>query len=344
MTLVGQPPFSEALEIALYLLARGEAAAAESTVKKAALAAKGQHGSGSPPLARAYADMARLHFRMGQYERAALEFQHAAKGPLPAEPEERQDRLAFLFGYGAALGAEDQLDEAEKVLRQSLAFARNLNGAQSPSAHVALVPLADVLLKAGKTAEAAKLAHMAYDGLWKLGDPLFTSAVGTRAEVLKALGKSDDPFADLADLPEEMVTAAVATTLTRAGRGDPAHVRAVLADLLGFVDAKYGHDHTMTCDTIAAMAHHEAAVGEDADEKVHKAAVRRAVWSYVVRRLPGGLLSNLDVGFEEEGTIHLAPHLTRDPNAAEIEQLEQVLTEAVDDLYSRPTIVADYVN
>jgi len=157
--------------------------------------------------------------------------------------------------------------------------------------------------------------------------------------VLKALGDPTDPFVDLADLPEEMIGIAVGTTLTRAGLGDPANVRAVLADLLRFVDGKYGHDHPMTCDTVAAMAHHEAAVGEDADEKVRKAAVRRAVWSYVVSRLPGGLLSNLDVGFEAEGGIHLAPHLTREPAADEVEQIEQILTEAVDDLYSRPTIV-----
>ncbi|MBA4189095.1 MAG: hypothetical protein C0467_13940 [Planctomycetaceae bacterium] len=336
MTLVGQPPFSEPLEIALYLLSRGELAGAESTVKKAALTAKAQHGSGSHPLACAYADMARFHFRTRQYERSALEFQHAAKGPLPPDPEERQDRLAFMFGYGAALGAQGRLPEAEKVLRQSLAFARNLNGAQSASANVALVPLADVLLMAGKTAEAAKMANQAYDALWKLGDPLFTSTVGTRAEVLKALGNAENPFADLAELPEEMVSAAVATILTRAGHGDPARVRAVLADLLVFVDAKYGQDHAMTCDTIAAIAHHEAAVGEDADEKVRKSAVRRAVWSYVVGRLPGGLLANLDVGFEGDGMIHLAPHLTREPNPEEVERIEKVLTEAVDDLFARP--------
>jgi len=340
MTLVGQPPLSEPLEVALTFFTCGEVEKAEATVKRAALHAKGQHGSGSPPLARAYADMARLHYRMGHFGRAALEFQHASKGALPTEPEERQDRLAFLLGYGASLGAEGQLVEAEKVLRQALAFARNLNGVQSASAHVALVPLADVLLKADKVAEAAKLAHQAYDGLWKLGDPLFTSCVGTRAEVLKALGKGDNPFADLNDLPDEMVTVAVASTLSRAGKGNPSHVRAVLADLLGFVDGKYGHEHTLTFDTIAAIAHHEAAVGDEADEKVRKTAVRRAVWSYVIRRLPGGLLANLDVGFEEEGTIHLAPHLTREPSPSETEQLEKVLTEAVADLYNRPSVVA----
>jgi hypothetical protein len=195
-----------------------------------------------------------------------------------------------------------------------------------------------VLLKAGKTQEAARLANEAYDSLWQLGDPYFCSTVGTRAEVFKALGSRDDPFADIADLPEEMVATIITTTLTRAGLGDPAHVRAVLADLLTFVEARYGDEHPLTADTIAAIAHHEAAVGENADLKVRRTAVRRAIWSYVVRRLPGGLLSNLDVGFENE-TVHLAPHLTRDAGPEELTKVEEVLTEAMNDLYSRPVVI-----
>jgi hypothetical protein len=338
MTLVGQPPASAALQKAYALLAEGKAEEAEDVVRKAAKAAKAEHGSGSHPLALAYADMARFHLRVGDLERAAKEFQHAAGGQMPKDPQEKRDRLAFMFGYGVALAELGKLEEAEKVLRQCLAFARNTCGGQSPVAYVALVPLADVLLKVGKTAEGTKFANEAYDALWKLGDPLFTATVGTRAEALKAAGKADNPFTDLTDLPDDMVTAAVATTLGRAGKGDTGRVRAVLADLLGFVDKKYGDGHSLTCDTLAAVAHHEAAAGPKADEKVRKTAVRRAVWSYAVRRVPGGLLANLDVGFEPGGKIHLAPHLTRDPNPAEAEQVEQILTEAVDDLYARPTI------
>jgi len=337
MTLVGQPPPSQPLSQGLQLLTQGKVAEAEGVVKKAAQIAKGQHGSGSHPLALAYADLARLHMRMGDAERAAKEFQHAANGPMPTDPQHRRDRLSFLFGFGAALGELGRYEESEKVLRQCLAFARNLSGPQSPAAHVALVPLADVLLRAGKTAEAAKLANEAYDSLWQLGDPLFTSAVGIRAETLKASGKADNAFADLADLPDEMVTAAISNTLARAGKGDTGRVRAVLADLLGFVDKKYGDGHPMTCDTLAAVAHHEAAAGEKADEKVRKTAVRRSVWSFAVRRMPGGLLSNLEVGFEPGGALHLAPHLTREPTATESAQLETILYQAVDDLYSRPS-------
>ncbi len=338
MTLVGQSPPSPALQKGFELLSQGKNADAESTVKKAALEAKAKHGSGSHPLALAYSELARLHLRMGETERAAKEFQHAANGPMPSDPQHRRDRLAFLFGYGAALGELGKFSEAEKVFRQCLGFARNLTGAQSASSAVALVPLADILLKTGKTDEAAKLANEAYDALWKLGDPQFTAAVGTRAEALKATGKADNPFADLTHLPDEMVTVAVANTLARAGKGDTGRVRAVLADLLGFVEKKYGDGHAITCDTLAAVAHHEAAAGDKGDEKIRKTAVRKSVWSYTVRRMPGGLVSNLEVGFEPGGALHLAPHLTREPNAAETAQLESILNQAVDDLYSRPAL------
>src|SRR5262245_16216227 len=291
MTLVGQPPPSPALQQGFDLLAQGKTEEAENLVKKAAVKAKGKHGSGTPELARAYGELARLHLRMGNAERAAREFQHAADGPMPTDPQERRDRLSFLLGYGAALGEAGKLEESEQVLRKCLGFARNLGGARSAIAAVALVPLADVLLKVGKTAEAAKLAAEAYDALWKLGDPLFTTSVGTRAEALKATGKADNPFTDLSDLPEDMIKAAVANTLARAGKGDAGRVRAVLADLLVFVDKKFGDGHTVTCDTLAAVAHHETAVGSLCDEKVRKTAVRRSVWSYAVRRVPGGLLA-----------------------------------------------------
>jgi hypothetical protein len=340
MTLVGQPTPSPTLQKALELLAQNKDADAESAVRKAAVDAKSRHGSGSHPLALAYADMARLHLRLGDAERAAKEFQHAATsgGPMPDDAQLRRDRLSFLFGYAAALGELGKLPEAEKIAKQCVGLARTLDGAQSALAWVALVPLADVLLKSGKTDEAAKLADNAYDALWKLGDPLFPAAVGTRAEALKAAGRADNPFADLEHLPDDMVNAAIANTLARAGKGDAGRVRAVLADLLTFVEKKFGDGHTITCDALAAVAHHEAAVGDKADERVRRTAVRRSVWSFAVRRVPGGLLANLEVGFEPGGGIHIAPHLTRELTPDESAQVETVLNQAVDDLYSRPVL------
>jgi hypothetical protein len=122
----------------------------------------------------------------------------------------------------------------------------------------------------------------------------------------------------------------------RAGKGDGVRLRQILADLLKFVDRRFGDGHPATADTLAAIAHHEAALGDKGDAKVRTVAVRRALWSYAVRLAPAGLLENLEVGFENGGTIHLVPHLAREASPKEAEDLETILTEAMDDLYARP--------
>jgi tetratricopeptide (TPR) repeat protein len=326
---------SVALKEALQLLAQGRSGEAEMVVKKAAMSAKAKHGSGSHPLAAAYADIGRLHLRMGEFGKAAVEFQHACKSALPPDAPSRRDRLGFMYGFAEALFGLTRFDEAEKVLRQCEAFARNVHGATSPAAAAAKAPLADALLKLGKTADAMKLAQECYDELWRLGDPLITAIIPVRAEVLKAAGRTENPFADLGELPDDLVARTVSAVIARAPTGNPARVRAVLADLLAFADKKYGDGHTVTCDALAAVAHHEARQGDRADATVRRTAVRRSVWSYAVRRMPGGLLANLEIGFESDGTIHLVPHLAREPKAGEAAQLETILAQAVDDLYSR---------
>jgi tetratricopeptide (TPR) repeat protein len=336
MPLAGQPPASPPLQQALQLLAEGKPAEANEVVTRAAKEAKGQFGSGSPPLARAYADMARLHVRAGDYKRAAAEFKHAADGPVPTDAPGRRDRLAFMFGYAACLEALAKPADAEKVYRQCAAFARNLHGPAAPGYAVALGPLADLLLTTGQTEEAARLADEGYDILWKHGDRAIAAAIPVRALALKAAGRADDPFADLTALPDDLVTETVAHVLARAGGTGGVWVRQVFADLLKVVERRFGADHPATADTLAAIARHEAALGEKGDPNLRAVAARRSVWAFLARRVPADLVTNLDVGFEPGGAIHLAPRLARDPSPSEAAHLEAVLVQAVDDLYDRP--------
>ncbi len=327
---------SAPLKEALQLLAQGKSGEAELAVKQAAMTAKAKYGSGSHPLAAAYADIARLHLRMGEFGKAAVEFQHACKSALPPDLPARRDRLGFMYGFAAALFALTRFEEAEKVLRQCEAFARNVHGATSAAAVAAKAALADALIKLGKTADALKMAQAAYDELWRLGDPLIVAAIPVRAEALKAAGRTDYPFADLGDLPDDLIAKTVSAVLARAPTGGPGPVRMVLADLLTFADKRYGDGHTVTSDVLAAVVHHESRQGTRADAPARYKAVRRLVWSFAVRRVPGGLLENLEIGFEPDGGLHLVPHLSREPTAGEAAELEAILTQAVDDLYARP--------
>lgn len=336
MSIPGQPPPSPALQHALRLLAEGKTFDADEVMTKAAKQAKAASGSGSHPLARAYADLARLHYRAGDYKKAAAEFRHASDGPMPTDPESRRDRLAFMFGFAACLDALAKPGEAEKVFRQCATFARNLFGPGTPGYANGLEPLASFLLQTDKAAEAAQLIDEVYDILWRHGDRAITTAIPIRAEVLKAVGRADDPFVDLADLPDEIATEVVAKVVERSTRGDGRRTRLVLDDLLKFVDKRFADGHQAVADTLAAIAHHETRLGEKADAKVRSTAARRAVWSFAKARVPAGLLTSIEVGFEPGGEIHIVPRLARDPSPNEFVQLEMVLTQAVDDLYARP--------
>ncbi len=335
MWMVDEP--SVALQQALQLLAQGKASEAEMIVTKAAKDVKAKHGSGSHPLACAYADIARVHLRMGEYQKAAVEFQHASKGPMPPDVPSRRDRLGFMYGFAEALVGMTKYDEAEKVLRQCVTFAKNLHGPSSAAALAANAPLAAALLKAGKTADAVKLAQESYDALWALGDVLISKIIPVRAETMKATGRVDSPFSDLSELPDELATKTVAEVVAFAPVGDPGRMRAVLADLLTFADKQFGDGHAVTYDVLAAIAHHEERQGDRGDATVRRTAARRSVWSYAVRRVPGGLLANLEIGFEPDGVLHLVPHLAREASESEAAQLETVLTQAVDELYARPS-------
>ena len=335
MPMFGQPADSPALAEARSLHAQGQAAEADAVVTRAAKLAKGQHGSGSHPLACAYADMARLHHDTGDFKRAATEFRHAADSPMPAEPSQRADRLAFMFGYAACLEALGKPGEAEKVLRQCAEFAKNLYGPENPGYATSLEPLADHFLKHGPIAEATRVADESYDLLWKQGDAKIARAAAVRAEAFKAAGRTDDPFADLADLPDELAAEAVTHVLSRRASAEPIRMRAVLADVRQFASKRFGDGHPATADALAAIVQHENGLGARADAKIRSAAARRAVWSFAIARAPEGLLENIEVGFEDDGAFHLVPQLTREPSADEAVRLELVLTQAIDDLFAR---------
>lgn len=333
MWMAEQP--SVALQSALEQFAQGKVGEAEMTVKQAAMEAKRKHGSGSHPLACAYADIARLHLRMGEFQKAAVEFQHASKGAMPADMPSRRDRLGFMYGFAESLVGLALYDDAEKVLRQCVTFVKSLDGPTSAAATAANAPLVGTLLKAGKTAAAMKLAQESYDTLWSLGDLFITKIVPARAEALKASARNDNPFTELADLPDDLIVKAVSDVIAWVPYGEPQRMRAVLADLLAFADKRFGDGHVVINDILAATARHEERQGEKGDTGIRRNAVRRSVWSYAVRRVPGGLLANLEIDFDSDGSLHLVPHLARQATESETAELQIVLTQAVDELYER---------
>ncbi|MCS6864762.1 MAG: tetratricopeptide repeat protein [Gemmataceae bacterium] len=323
---------SAPLERALQLAAAGQTAEAEQVVRQAALAAKAKYGSGSHPLTCAYGDMGRFHLYLGVYDRAAHEFRHAHKSPMPSDAPARQDRLLILFGWAEALTGLGRFHEADQLLQECVDFAKKLHGSSSGPAWAANAPRLVVWLKLGQITEAMQLAQECYDVLWSMGDAHITPIMAVRAEVFKALGRTENPFGDLMELPDELAAQAVQEAIAWSLYGHPVRIRAVLADLLALADKKFGDGHPATAAALAAIIRHEERLGERGDPHVRQKALRRWLWSSAVRRMPD-LLANLEVELETDGFLHLVPHLTRPADIPEIEQLEAVLNQALDELY-----------
>lgn len=324
---------SEPLRQALQRAAAGQTAEAETIVRRAAMAAKAKYGSGSHPLTCAYGDMARLHLYLGVYDRAAHEFRHAHKSPLPPDPASRSDRLLILFGWAEALTGLGRFREADRLLEECVAFAKTLYGEASGPALAANAPRIAVWLKLGKIPAAMKLAQDCYDQLWSMGDPHITHIIPARAEALKAQGFPDNPFHDVMELPDELATQAVHDAIAWSLYGHPVRMRAVLADLLAFTDKKFGDGHPATVAALAAVIRHEDRLGARGDSQVRLKAIRRWLWSVAVRRMPG-LLTNLEVAWEADGSLHVIPHLASLADPEERQQLEAVLNATLDELYA----------
>jgi len=334
MPLPGQPPPSPALVAAIHLLRTGMADAAETVVVKAARDAKRDHGSGSHPLALAYADMARFHYAAGEVKRAATEFQHAVKYVAPADPAAKKERVAFLFGYAGCLADLGRTADAEKLLRQCVLKAREVHGPGSVGAAAATVPLAEHFLRTDFPADAARLLDPAAPALLAHRDPLGPGAAAMKAEANRLLNRTTDPFADLERAAPETAAAVVAAGLGRAKADPHPRRRPVLDDLVKFACRRFGDGHAASADALAGVVRHEAAVGS-AGSAARAAAVRRAVWSYAAHRPEGVVLENVEVGFDPDGGVHLAPHLGRDPGAAGLAAVEAVLVAALDDVFAR---------
>jgi tetratricopeptide (TPR) repeat protein len=273
----GQDQISPAMQQAIQLLKAGKAADAEAVLVRAAREAEQRFGRGSHPYAVAQNDLGNLHGYFGDLKRAAAAYRLACAGPMPTEPQARRDRLTYLVNLANALDDLGELDEAERAHRDSVAGRREFYGADHPGYAFGLEPLAALLLRRGKAQEALQALDDAIENLWQNGHPRVASALAIRAEALKALGDPAPPFAGLEKLPDELITDLANTVLERSRKTDPVRARQVLADVLTLFDERFGPDHRYTLNVLAAIANHEANMGERGDADVRLGAIRRAL-------------------------------------------------------------------
>jgi tetratricopeptide (TPR) repeat protein len=276
----GQDQLSPSMQQAVQLLKEGKAADAEALLARAARDAEARFGRGSPAYAIAQNDLGNLHSHFGDLKRAAAAYRLACDGPLPADTQARRDRLTYLVNLAGTLEGLGDLDGAERAHRDSVAGRREFYGADHPGYAFGLEPLAALLLRRGKAQEALPALNEAVDILWQNGHPRVASALALRAEAFKALGDPAPPFAGLQNLPDNLVTELANTALERSRKTDPVWARQVLADVLTLFDERFGPDHRYTLNVLAAVANHEADMGERGDHAIRLRAIRRALRAF----------------------------------------------------------------
>lgn len=272
------PTFQRAME----LIRVGKTVEAEEVVLKAAEEAASRSGAQSHEYAVAANDLATVLMSVGQYRRAAEVLIPVCSGQPSEDPQARRDLLTFLVNLGRAAELAGDPDTAEQALRFGLEGRLVTYGRQHPGYAFGLEPLAALLLKRGKAAEALDMLEEAVDILWGHTHPRVAAALALRAEALKATGSPTPAFAakNIDELPDEGVEAVAFHAVERVGQADPKLSRQVLADLIPWLTRRLGPDHSVTLNALVAASNVERMLGPEGDTKNREDLIRQAMGIY----------------------------------------------------------------
>lgn len=266
------PPLEQAME----LLRRGQTVQAEEVMLKATRTAEQRFGVTSYEHADAQNDLGMVLLHLGQAKRAVDAFQDACAGPLPLDREQRKSRLSFMLNLAQAQEEIGNTQEAEQVLRQALEGRRDFYGREHPGYAFGLEPLAALLMKQGRTAEARLLMEEVADIFRKSGHPRAAGALVLLAEARQAGGATNTPpaFAELTSMPFPLIEQVAAAAVGRMGDADPLVLRSVLADLVEPLAARLGEDHQAVLNVLATRVNLEQSLGAQGDPVIRQEAAR----------------------------------------------------------------------
>lgn len=315
----GNSETSPAMEKAVQLLQRGETVRAEETMLQAVREAEQRFGPGSPQTAVYRNELGTILLNLEQYDRAVEAYRAACAGPPPKADPDLRDRLTFLMNLGMALQYAGRLDEAEEALRRGVAGRREYYGTQHAGYGFGLEPLADLLLRQGKLAEAQAVIQETVETFWQTGHPRIATALALRAEIWKAAGVTAPPFAGLEGLPEEIIQDLGARVCSRVEEADPLVLRPVLADAMALCWHRLGEGHPVTLNLLAHQANLERELGPHGDHALRQEAIHRVIGIYerlgqepdVIQTLQGLAVAQTDAGQTDAALATYAAALAR---------------------------------
>jgi tetratricopeptide (TPR) repeat protein len=177
------------------------------------------------------------------------------------------------MNLGYCLEMAERFDEAEQVLRDGLDARRLFYGREHPGYAFGLEPLADLLMRTGKTQEALAAVEETVENFWRNGHPRVATAIALRAEILKAMDSPRPTFANLDKLPGEIIEQIAQTVLNRIDYQHPStSLRRVLDDLVPLLTVRLGEGHRLVLLTLQHSANLDRHLDDPA---AREAALRR---------------------------------------------------------------------
>lgn len=263
------------MDRAIALIQNGQTVEAEELVQNAVRAAEREHGADSAAYASALNDLATVLLYLREPDRAVAALRAACAVYVPDDPEAVKDRLTYLMNLGYALQHQGDLDEAEQVLRDGLDGRRLFYGRKHAGYGFGLEPLADLLLRKGKTEEALKLIDETVDNFWGAGHPRVATALALRAVILKTAGADTPPFANVDPLPDDIIAEIADALLNRVDYHNPSRaVRLALDDLLALLERRHPDRPEVLLPTLQHLANLERHLG---DAGAREVAIRRVI-------------------------------------------------------------------
>lgn len=244
------------LDKALELLKSGRGGEAERFLLEIVDRARTRFGVDSAEHAAALWDLSGLFIAVNDFDQAAETLRQSVNLSVPGE-QGRRDRLTGLMNLGEILQHAGRVEEAERVLRESLVERREFYGPDHAGYAYGLEALASFVWQHGGQQEAVDLVGEAVDIFWRESNPQVASALALRAFVYRSTGYPKSVFSDLDSAPDDVVDAIVDATLRRANDANNELAISILGELAEWLGARRGLNH-------ASLLHIYAAIGNTA--------------------------------------------------------------------------------
>lgn len=274
------------------------------------------HGPTSAAYARAEFDKAHVLSAAGDVAGAITAMRKAIAVAIdPTDGEAQRQRLTYRTNLGEALAHTGQLDEAERILTETVLERRNLYGPDHPGYAIGLEPLTRLLLMRGRHLDALASAEEVLALFWRHGHRRVTEALAMFAFATKAAQGLEAPALErLYALPEQLVSEVVIACLEHARKLDPTVSLAVLIELQVRADAAGDTDEPWFVHVVGAVARAARAA------KAHPARDEALTW----------LVTHFDaVDDQRQALDAVLARAVAFTEAGDAAQAEAMLTEAL---------------